>query len=109
MVRTEEELPVEVGLIDRVQVDHLDVLETRLHQVLEQLAACPPGKLEYIRSKQDSQSIPTMFDTRINRTNNINSINTINGTISNGTAVNTLGRKTAHTRAPYNSSLLDWC
>lgn len=41
MVRSEEELSVEVGLIDRVQVYNLDVLEPGLHKVLEQLASCP--------------------------------------------------------------------
>lgn len=41
VVRSEEELPVQVGLVDRVQVHHLDVLETGLHQVLQQLATLP--------------------------------------------------------------------
>lgn len=40
VVRTEEKLPVQVGLVDGVQVYHLHVLESRLHEVLQQLAAC---------------------------------------------------------------------
>lgn len=42
MVRAEEKLSVEVGLVDRIQIHHLDVLKARLHQVLQQLASCPP-------------------------------------------------------------------
>ena len=35
----EEELPVEVGHIDRVHVNHVDVAKPRQRQVFEQLAA----------------------------------------------------------------------
>ena len=34
VVRAEEELPVEVGVVDRVKIDHRDVLESREHKVL---------------------------------------------------------------------------
>ena len=39
VVRAEEELPVEVGHVDRVHVDHVDVLEAHQGQVLQELAA----------------------------------------------------------------------
>jgi len=42
MTGAEEELPVEVGDVDGVQVDDLHLLEARQHQVLEQLAADAP-------------------------------------------------------------------
>lgn len=37
VVRSEEKLPVEVGLVDGVEIHHLDILETGKHQVLQQL------------------------------------------------------------------------
>lgn len=55
MVRAEEKLAVEVGLVDRVQIHHLDVLKTGLHQVLQQLASCTrhPEKRTKVHTSED--------------------------------------------------------
>ena len=39
MVRSEEKLPVEVRLVDGVEIHHLDILKTGKHQILQQLTA----------------------------------------------------------------------
>lgn len=39
VVRSEEKLPVEVGLINGVEIHHLDILESGKHQVFQQLTA----------------------------------------------------------------------
>ena len=39
MLCAEEKLSVEVGVVDRVQIDHRDIIEPGEHEILDELAA----------------------------------------------------------------------
>ena len=43
VLRAEEELTIEIGVVDRVQVDHRDVAEPSQHKVLDQLTSDASG------------------------------------------------------------------